>query len=300
MDYNSEVPLVSIGIPCYNAEWHIRRTLESCLEQDYPNIEIVVSDNQSTDGTWEVVCEVTSRYSKATAYRQLTNRGPTANFRSVLQKCQGEYFMWLSADDWLEPTFVSSCMEILRRDGSVSICSGRTVFSDIGGAECDYQPEPTEYVARTRLVRVWSYYRRVGFNNEFYGVFHRGRLAPGYVRAEIANDWHIFAQHLLSGKACVAKNAVIHRTIGGSSTCLEKLVRALGLPKTVGIFPIAYIAFGAAIRVLSNDLSVACGVERLLLSTGAFLAVLSKRDWMIKSFQAATSWVLGKTARSAG
>ena len=53
-------PLVSIGVPVFNGEAGLARSLDSLLNQDYPNLEIVVSDNGSTDATWQIA----ERYSR--------------------------------------------------------------------------------------------------------------------------------------------------------------------------------------------------------------------------------------------
>src|SRR5712691_6377788 len=75
-----EPPLVSVGIPVFNGENSIARALDSLLEQDYPHIEIVISDNGSTDGT-QAICERYARMHRHVTYSRVEpNAGAPANF----------------------------------------------------------------------------------------------------------------------------------------------------------------------------------------------------------------------------
>jgi len=102
-------PLVTIGIPTYNrADGFLIQALESAVNQTYPCIEIIVSDNCSTDHTEEVVHGFSSpriRYFKHT-----DNIGPVNNFNFCVQEARGQYFLLLHDDDLIDPDFVEACM----------------------------------------------------------------------------------------------------------------------------------------------------------------------------------------------
>src|ERR1041384_4442556 len=86
-------PLVSIGIPTYNRAQKADRAIRSALLQTYEAIEVVVSDNASTDGT-EDICRQLVRDNPRMRYtRQATNRGARANFDIVRDISRGEFFM---------------------------------------------------------------------------------------------------------------------------------------------------------------------------------------------------------------
>ena len=68
-------PLVSIGVPVFNGNPLITETIESLANQDYANIEIIISDNASTDGTDEVCRQAANRYENVKFYRQKENIG---------------------------------------------------------------------------------------------------------------------------------------------------------------------------------------------------------------------------------
>lgn len=126
----SELPLVSICIPAYNAERFIRETLESALAQDYPNLEIIVSDDASTDRTPEIVAAYENNGVRL--IRQAKNLGMTPNMNAAIRASQGKYAVKLDADDILEPNYVSSLVPIMEAHPRVAFahCACRLIDKD--------------------------------------------------------------------------------------------------------------------------------------------------------------------------
>ncbi|MGC8622298.1 MAG: glycosyltransferase family 2 protein [Caldisphaera sp.] len=98
---SEELPLVTIGIPTYNRSKYLKEALESALNQTYPNIEIIVSDNASTDDTQEMMKQYISN-PKVKYFRQKENIGVPGNWNTCLNIARGKYFLLLSDDDILE------------------------------------------------------------------------------------------------------------------------------------------------------------------------------------------------------
>lgn len=103
--------LVSIGLPVYNAEHHIRRALDSLLAQTYQSFELIISDNASSDATAGVCEEYVSRDPRIRFIRQKENRGRINNFLLVLAQARGPYFMWAGDDDWWAPEFLETLVQ---------------------------------------------------------------------------------------------------------------------------------------------------------------------------------------------
>ncbi len=116
-------PKVSVGIPVYNGGTSLERALNSILNQNYPNLEVVISDNCSTDNTQEIVHEYLARDRRVKYVRQDVNLGATENFTKVFRLTTGEYFMWAAADDFRSPEFVSSCLAHMQSDQSAVLCA---------------------------------------------------------------------------------------------------------------------------------------------------------------------------------
>lgn len=107
----SSQPLVSICIPVYNGEKFIDETVKDCLNQTYKNIEIIFSDNCSTDHTVEMI----KRYNdpRIKIFSNETNIGLLANFKKVFTYATGKYMSFLGADDGMEPTCIEKAINIL-------------------------------------------------------------------------------------------------------------------------------------------------------------------------------------------
>jgi glycosyltransferase involved in cell wall biosynthesis len=111
--------LVSIGMPVYNSERHLRQALDSVLEQDYSEFELVISDNASTDGTRDICLEYTANDKRIRYYRNERNMGMTWNMNRVFELATGEYFKWAGSHDVIAPSFISVCKQILDRSSHV-------------------------------------------------------------------------------------------------------------------------------------------------------------------------------------
>lgn len=121
-------PLTSIIIPVYNRVALVSEAINSSLAQDYENCEIVVVDNCSTDGTWEIVQELERNHSQIRAFRNDSNIGPVRNWLKGLELSKGDFVKILWSDDWMEPSFVSRSVEILTADSRVGFVYSATLI----------------------------------------------------------------------------------------------------------------------------------------------------------------------------
>jgi hypothetical protein len=111
----------------------LEAALASVLGQDYPNLEILISDNASTDGT-EVICRsIAARDPRVRYLRQPANLGSLQNFHLLAQEATGKYFAWCAHDDIRHPEFVSRCAEALEQNPEAVLCNGEVVFLDEEG-----------------------------------------------------------------------------------------------------------------------------------------------------------------------
>jgi len=100
-------PLVTLGVPVRNGAGMLRAALDSIVAQDYPNIEIVVSDNASDDATPDILAEYAARHPNMRVIRQEKPLTAIDNFLFVLRKAKGEFFAWCAHDDTRSADFVS-------------------------------------------------------------------------------------------------------------------------------------------------------------------------------------------------
>jgi glycosyltransferase involved in cell wall biosynthesis len=136
--------LVSVVIPCYNQAHFLGEAIESVLAQSYPHFEIVVIDDGSTDDT----SEVAGRYPGVRCSRQ-HNQGLSAARNSGLRHSEGEYLVFLDADDRLLPEALAAGLECLKSYPGCAFASGRYSFIASDGS---FLKQP-----RGRLVEKDSY-----------------------------------------------------------------------------------------------------------------------------------------------
>ena len=132
MTHSMDRPLVTIGIPTYNrADLFLHDAINAALQQTYSNIELVISDNCSTDDTKSVVKSFTDpriRY-----FRQKTNIGANNNFNFCLQQARGDYFLLFLDDDQIDPDFVETCMDAAEDKKNIGIIrTGTRMINEVG------------------------------------------------------------------------------------------------------------------------------------------------------------------------
>lgn len=110
-------PEVTIGVPVYNGERYLGAALDSLLAQDHDSLEILISDNASTDATAAIIADAAQRDPRVRVIRQPVNRGGVWNVNFLVDQAQGELFKWAYYDDVCVPGFVPACVEALRSAG---------------------------------------------------------------------------------------------------------------------------------------------------------------------------------------
>lgn len=108
-------PLVSVLIPMYNAESFIRQTVESVLNQDYPELEVVVMNDGSKDGSEKVV-QALQQEDKRVRYYYKSNSGVSDTRNKGIDLCHGEYIAFLDADDVWLPGNLEKKMKVLLQE----------------------------------------------------------------------------------------------------------------------------------------------------------------------------------------
>ncbi len=106
---------IDIIIPCYNAEKWIEKSIDSALKQTYKNTQVVVIDNESQDGSFEVIKKLKKQNPEMIigSAPNIYPYGWTEPVEKALSLCDGEYFTILGADDYIEPGYIAKIAEIL-------------------------------------------------------------------------------------------------------------------------------------------------------------------------------------------
>jgi glycosyltransferase involved in cell wall biosynthesis len=170
--------LVSIGLPVYNGEKYLRNALTTLLAQDYSHFELIISDNNSNDGTEAICREFAAKDSRIRYIRQPQNQGPLWNFEFVLQESRGEYFMWAAHDDLWEPSYIRKCLEALQSHPEAVLCCTEVNFIDGEGNPSPFYPgfKNLETVGLEPVERIHCLIARMGW----YAIY--GLMRPEAIR----------------------------------------------------------------------------------------------------------------------
>lgn len=118
---NAESKLVSVIIPCYNAERWISSSIQSCINQTYRHVEVVIIDDGSTDASVEVVKRCLSIFEGMNIrYFQQSHAGACAARNKGVQMANGAMLLFLDADDMLEPLACETLVAVLQEGADVA------------------------------------------------------------------------------------------------------------------------------------------------------------------------------------
>lgn len=164
-----KIPVVSIGMPIYNGEKYVEKSLDDLLGQTFKDYEIIISDNGSTDRTEEICKRYESKDPRIRYYRQPQNNGSSANFYFVFNQARGEYFMWAAMDDRWDKDYITILVEALKLDESYV-----SAFSPFQYVDENKQPinhiQYNDYSGSNVLTRVLKF--TYSYNDAFiYGIF---------------------------------------------------------------------------------------------------------------------------------
>lgn len=156
----NQQPLVSICIPLYNKVNYIGRTLKIALAQTYQNLEIIISDNGSNDGSTDIVKEYMLKDQRIKYYRLANTISSYESWRYSLLLAQGQYITLLCADDYIHPNFISKMIAPLLLDYKLdfAVCKVEPIFEN--DVTIDYK------------TNIENYYKKVNNYNQILINIH--------------------------------------------------------------------------------------------------------------------------------
>jgi glycosyltransferase involved in cell wall biosynthesis len=163
---------VSIGMPVFNGEQYIREALDSLLGQTFPDFELIISDNASTDRTSEICLEYAAQDQRIRYIRQPEDRGMLFNFNFVVQQARGEYFMWAACDDIWAPNWIHTLLRNMSNECVSSFGRVANIMPD--GEVCRWWP-PVQFQA-PKVLRLLKFLWVPGQCNLIHGIYLREYL----------------------------------------------------------------------------------------------------------------------------
>src|SRR4051812_4282474 len=183
-------------MPIYNEERYLSEALDSLLAQDYGNIEIVISDNGSTDGTQEICRAYAFQDERIDYHRQEENRGAVYNFNGVFQLSSGRYFTWASGHDTRDSSCVRVCVEVLENRPDVVLCYPRTVLVEHEGHSTNVLDDTLETVGLPPAERLKATIMQLTWCNAIYGVIRSSALSRTRLARYVVGADHVLLAEL--------------------------------------------------------------------------------------------------------
>ena len=195
------LPLISIGLPVYNDAPWLRNSLDHVLGQDYPNLEIVVADDGSTDGSREICREYAARYPQIRYFENKHNLGAWGNHKFVFDVSQGDYFAWASGHDHYELFFISRMYKELVENPGVVQCSAK-LLQTINGKP--YIPpgimDSRKLLPVERIKKLMDFRLGGGSMDIFFGLYRSEFLEKTAIRDTVGADEIMLAELSFMGE----------------------------------------------------------------------------------------------------
>jgi glycosyltransferase involved in cell wall biosynthesis len=178
------MPEISIGLPVYNGGQHLRSAIDSILKQTFSDLELVISDNASTDETEQTCREFASRDNRVRYFRQSENIGVANNFRFVFEQATAPLFKWMAHDDWIDGDWLSVLVPVAKAQRAI-------IFGHLQMVTYEGQNMAHQANGRVMQYRGPAWWRRLAFAiepanlgkaNTIYGIFPRDAISPETLR----------------------------------------------------------------------------------------------------------------------
>lgn len=257
---------VSVGLPVYNGERYLDQALADLVAQAHRDLDIVISDNGSTDRTEEICRSWAERDERIRYHRQSENRGAAWNHNEVIRLSHGPYFRWYAYDDRLHPECIEACARALDDDDGLVLAWPWTSVIDgdgepVGDYRVDLPWDDHDAVTRVRsLLRPQDAESLLHMCYPVYGVvrldtLRRTRLLgrnPGadavlLVELALAGPWAPVPRRLFTNRR--------HELSSAMDKSAEQIAEWFD-PTRVGAFPMTHVRlFGGYLSaVLRADL----------------------------------------------
>ncbi len=199
--YSHEVlqhPLVSIGLPVHNGARYLDRAISTILAQDLEHLELVISDNGSTDATAVIARSFARRDPRIRFVRSGQNLGAAWNFNRVFELASGTYFKWVAHDDEHAPAYLSRCVAALEVNPKAVLSHTKTVIIDSSSRQLGLAEECFAQEAEQPHER-WRQLMR--YNGGCFHVF-------GVIRAHVLRQTGLIGPFYASDRVLLAELAL--------------------------------------------------------------------------------------------
>ncbi|MYU93711.1 glycosyltransferase family 2 protein [Ligilactobacillus salivarius] len=157
------MPRISIGVPFHNVEEYLPQCLDSILRQTFTDFEVIMVDDGSTDGSFEICQKYASKDSRFKLFHQ-ENGGVAKARNNCLRHMTGDFIAWVDSDDWIEDDYFERLIRTQERTGADMVCIGIKTFMNnefyMGSHQDKYGAFPGHVIPK-----------KIGMSDVFWGIY---------------------------------------------------------------------------------------------------------------------------------
>jgi hypothetical protein len=201
---------VTIGLPCYNEAPFIEATL---LAQTDDDLTIIICDNASDDGTWDIIQRVVAADPRVQLHRAETNLGARVNFRRAMELSTSPYFMWMGAHDVLDPDYVKKLRLLLDAAPSAVMACADSVMMARDGSRIPGEPvlSPPDVSSPNVIERLQAVIWDTQRCDHLHGLMRREFVHMDRIFDTRAGDMVLLADLALSGPCLHVPKLMFYR-----------------------------------------------------------------------------------------
>lgn len=217
-------PLVSVALPVYNGQQFLAAAIESVLGQTLGNLELIISDNASTDATGEIAAHYAQMDQRVRYLRHAHNLGVNRNWSFAAQQASGTYLKWLSSSDYLAPELLAICAERLDADPTAVLCFPHTQQTDAQGRMLGVFSRDFEVASADPVERFLVVASRLCINSPMNaGLIRRGAAHAALPLGNYPGaDLVLMAKIALHGRFVLVPDVLFNRRTGDAYSTAQR------------------------------------------------------------------------------
>lgn len=153
MDRIHSLGLVSVVIPAYNTEKTIEKAIQSVLVQTYSDIEVIIIDDCSQDGTLKIAASYAQKDNRIKVFQNQVNMGVAFSRNRGVKEAVGDWIAFLDSDDRWDPLKLEKQSDILRKNPSCPLCFTGSAYENEEGSQCSYTLSVPKYLKYHDLLK---------------------------------------------------------------------------------------------------------------------------------------------------
>jgi glycosyltransferase involved in cell wall biosynthesis len=192
---------LTVGMPVYNGERYMAETIGTILGQDVDGLELIISDNCSTDATGEIARDFVARDDRVRYVRNERNIGAAQNYNQLVEFSAAPLFKWAGYDDLLLPGHLARCLAVIDAEPEVIIAYPRTTIIDGDGTVVRDHDDKLHLRQPDPVARVRAFTRDFTLCNPCFGIIRRDvLLRTSLVQPFVSSDVTLLVELALLGQ----------------------------------------------------------------------------------------------------